>query len=120
MHNFRELQVWKKARTLAKEGYLVSSDFPEDEKFGLTSQVRRSMISIPSNIAEGSSRSTSKDFVRFLRIALGSTFELETQLLLSIDLGFINETEISSVNERIQEIQKMLIGLKRKLINEKS
>ncbi len=120
MHNFRELQVWKKARILAKEVYLVSTDFPEGEKFGLTSQVRRSMISIPSNIAEGSSRNSSKDFVRFLRIALGSAFELETQLLLSIDLGFTAENKINPVNERIREIQKMLIGLERKLINEKS
>lgn len=99
---------------------MISTDFPDDEKFGLTSQVRRSMISISSNIAEGSSRNSSKDFVRFLRIALGSAFELETQLLLSIDLGFTNETKIDPVNERIQEIQKMLIGLERKLVNEKS
>ncbi|MEL6558041.1 MAG: four helix bundle protein [Bacteroidota bacterium] len=120
MHNFRELRVWKKARTLAKDVYVVSAEFPHEEKFGLTSQVRRSMISIPSNIAEGSSRNSPKDFVRFLRLALGSAFELETQLLLSIDLGFIAETRIIPVNKRIQEVQKMLIGLERKLSSEMS
>jgi len=120
VHNFRELAVWKKAQLLTKDVYKLSANFPDIEKFGLTSQIRRSTISIPSNIAEGSSRNSSKDFVRFLRIALGSAFELETQLLLSIDLDFTSEEEVNPINDRIQEIQKMLIGLERKLLQAKS
>ena len=120
MHNFRELNVWKKSRILAKEVYLLSSQFPDSEKFGLTSQIRRSAISIASNIAEGSSRKSTKDFARFLRISLGSAFELETQLLLMKDLKFINESEVEPIIQRIQEIQKMLIGLERNLEDSKS
>ena len=88
MHNYNELLVWKKARLFVKKVYLLTNDFPTEEKFGLISQMRRSAISIPSIIAEGSGRSSDKDFANFLSIALGSSFELETQIWLSMDLGF--------------------------------
>ena len=78
MHNFRNLQVWEKGVELAKSVYQLTRDFPDEEKFGLITQMRRCAVSIPSNIAEGSARSTEKDFSRFLSISLGSYFELET------------------------------------------
>jgi four helix bundle protein len=87
MHNFRQLNIWKDARSLVKDVYLLTSNFPSDEKFGLKSQINRCAISVPSNIAEGSARGTNKDFAHFLRISLGSLFEMETQLLLAVDLG---------------------------------
>jgi len=89
MHNFRQLNIWKDARSLVKDVYLLTSEFPSDEKFGLKSQINRCAISVPSNIAEGSARGTNKDFSHFLRISLGSLFEMETQLLLAVDLGMV-------------------------------
>jgi four helix bundle protein len=91
LHNFKDLIVWQKARILVKDIYNLVADFPEDEKFEITSQIKRATISISSNIAEGAGRNSDKDFIRFLDIANGSAFELETQLYLSFDLGFINK-----------------------------
>ena len=82
MHNFKELKIWQKSRVLTKKIYLLIKDYPEEEKFGLVSQIRRSAISIPSNIAEGSGRNSDRDFRRFLNIALSSAFELETQIII--------------------------------------
>lgn len=86
MRNFRDLHIWKEARKQTKDIYLLMKLMPEDEKFGLTSQIKRCGVSIPSNIAEGSSRKSNKDFSRFLEISLGSCYEVETQLLLCSDL----------------------------------
>ena len=83
MHNFKELKVWQNARVLVKEIYLSTGNFPTEEKYGITSQIRRSAISIPSNIAEGCGRRTDKDFSHFLNIALGSAYELQTQTELT-------------------------------------
>lgn len=113
-HNFRELNVRKLARSLVKDIYVLSAEFPDDERFGLTSQLRRAAISIPSNIAEGSGRSD-KDFVRFLAISLSSAFEVETQLLLAFDLRFSNQQAIDEIIQKVQEIQRMIYGLQRKL-----
>ncbi len=115
MHNFKELKVWQKARKLVKVIYDASAEFPNEEKFGLTSQMRRCAISIPSNIAEGSGRRTNKDFSHFLDIALGSTFELETQINLCLDLNFIQSEMECKMIENVSEIQKMIISLQRKL-----
>lgn len=87
MHQFKELGIWKKSRLFCNEIYAATSDFPSDEKFGLTNQLRRASVSIPSNIEEGSSRNSNKDFSRFLEIAIGSGYEIETQLLIASDLG---------------------------------
>ena len=95
--------------------YQITGAFPNEERFGLTSQIRRCAVSIPSNIAEGSSRDSSKDFSRFLRISIGSSFELETQLLLSKDLGFISESDFDAVIEVLNEIQKMLNSFIKKM-----
>jgi len=111
MHNFKELKVWQNARKLVKEIYVATKDFPSEEKFGLISQMRRSAVSIPSNIAEGSGRNTNKDFSHFLNISLGSAYELQTLLFLSQDLEFINEERVNDLNTSLEEIQKMIYGL---------
>lgn len=117
MHNFKELKVWSKARELTKMVYLLTSKFPPEEKYGITAQIRRSVVSISSNIAEGCCRSTHKEVARFIDIALGSAFESESLLLLSIDLGFVNSYEVQSIINQIEETQKMLNGFKCKILN---
>lgn len=115
MHNFKQLTVWQKARELVKDIYRVTASFPSDEKFGITNQIRRASVSICANIAEGSGKSTLKDFNRFLDNALGSTFEVETFLILSNDLGFLKNPESESLVTKVEEIGKMLHGLKSKV-----
>jgi len=115
MHNYKELKVWQQARILVKQVYLITGGFAKEEKFGITSQIKRSVISIPSNIAEGAGRKTSKDFGRFLDIALGSAFELETQIILSLDLNMINKTDFDKIDSIIRQIQKMIYGLRKSL-----
>ena len=108
MHQFKELEIWKRGRLFCSEIYKITSNFPESEKFGLTNQLRRACVSIPSNIAEGSSRSSNKDVLRFLEIAIGSAYEIETQLLIAFDLNFINTDEIEKVATELNEIIKMI------------
>lgn len=110
-HNFKNLKVWNLAMELVREVYKSVTDFPQDEKYGLNSQIKRCVISIPSNIAEGSGRNTNKDFVRFLYTSLGSSYELETQLILAHDFKFLNHSSFKNLMNSIQEIQKMLRGL---------
>ncbi len=114
MRSHKDLNVWKEAMGLAKEIYSLTTDFPREEIYGLVSQMRRAAVSIPSNIAEGAARGSHKDFIRFLYFALGSLAELETQLLLSVELGYMNNNEMSG---RINEIRRMLIGLIKSLRN---
>lgn len=111
MHNFKELKVWQEARTLVKATYQLSKAFPEDERFGLTNQIRRSAISIPSNIAEGCGRKTDKDFCHFLYVSQGSAFELETQLILALDLEYISQETFDTIEIEVTKVQKMLNGL---------
>ena len=100
---------------LAGEIYLLTNSFPSIERFGLISQMQRSAVSIPSNIAEGSAKSSNKDFSRFLEMSIGSSFELETQLILATKLNYL-ESEVSiSTQSKINELQKMIIGFKNKL-----
>ena len=91
MRNFRDLEVWNSSRGLVKEIYFLMKTMPDEEKFGLTSHIKRSAISIPSNIAEGCAKKSNKDFSRFLEISLGSCYELETQLILCSDVELIKE-----------------------------
>lgn len=112
MSDFRDLNVRQKSMTLARDVYIFTKTLPPDEKFGLTSQIRRCAVSIPSNIAEGSKRRTKQDFMQFLKIASGSAAELETQLLLAGDIyRLVNEKLI----ENLKEVQRMLEGLMKKL-----
>ncbi len=108
MHQFKELEIWKRSRLFCSQIYAITSKFPCDEKFGLTNQLRRASVSIPSNIAEGSSRNSNKDFARFLEIAIGSAYEIETQLLIALDLGFIKNDELDKLLIEISEIIKMI------------
>jgi four helix bundle protein len=111
LKSFKELKVWQKAYQLCLNIYKVTGSFPADEKFGMTSQMRRAAISIPSNIAEGYGRKTIPDYVRCLYIAYGSTCELETQTLLSGDLEYLNEKIKVSSLEKINEVERMLMAL---------
>ena len=115
MHNFRELVVWQEAMMLAKQVYEVTASFPSNEKYGLVSQMNRSVISIPSNIAEGSGRGSDKEFTHFLSIALGSAYELETQLLLAQSLGFIKPNLLPGLLELVHKIQRMINKFKGRL-----
>ena len=108
MHQFKELEIWKRSRLFCSQIYAITSKFPSDEKFGLTNQLRRASVSIPSNIAEGSSRNSNKDFARFLEIAIGSAYEIETQLLIALDLGFIKTDELDKLLIELSEIIKMI------------
>ena len=111
MHNYKELKVWQKARELVKFIYKLTKNYPKEEIYSLTSQVRRSAISIPSNIAEGAGHTSNKEFSRFLEIAYASTCELDTQIILSYDVDFINQNELNDSSSYIEELQKMLSGL---------
>ena len=109
--SYRELIVWQKAMDFVVVIYQLCSNFPDDEKYGLTNQMKRAAVSIPSNIAEGQSRSSTKDFIRFLYIAKGSNAELETQLEIAVRLGFVDTEKIKDVIMQSNEIGKMLTGL---------
>ncbi|WP_299769235.1 four helix bundle protein [uncultured Dokdonia sp.] len=110
---FEKLNVWQKSRQLSKEIYIETKKFPDTERFGLISQMRRCAISISSNIAEGSGRHTSKDKARFTEIAYGSALELLNQIILSNDLGFIPEEKYNYIRQSISEITAMLDGLRK-------
>ena len=111
LKNYKELKVWQKAYKLCLEIYRITTKFPKEEKYGITSQIRRSVVSIPSNIAEGYGRKTTMDYVRMLYISYGSVCELETQILLAGDLGFIEKVELDTLNKDIAEIERMLKAL---------
>jgi four helix bundle protein len=114
-HNFRELKVWKDSIVVAKEVYLQSRQFPEYEKYGLTSQVNRAVVSIASNIAEGSARSTNKDFCNFLGFSLGSAYEVETQLILAREFGYLSEDSLNSLLEKLHDLEKKISNLQNRL-----
>lgn len=115
MHNFEKLIFWQKSIVLAKNIYLICQNFSADEKFGLISQMKRSVVSIPSNIAEGSGRNNNKEFNHFLAIALGSAFELQTQLILSRELNLLDADSVQKILSDLIEIQKMIYSFKQNL-----
>lgn len=115
MHRFKELEIWKRSRKFSSSIYNITSTFPETEKFGLVNQLRRASVSIPSNIAEGSSRQSNKDFSRFLEIAIGSAYEIETQLLIAFDLKFLDQESVSILTDELEEIVKMISKFKSNL-----
>ncbi|NLP56975.1 four helix bundle protein [Lutibacter sp. B1] len=115
MKTYRELIVWEKSMNLVTDIYQVSKSFPNDENFGLTSQIRRCAISIPSNIAEGYGRNSLNDYVRFLNISLGSLFELQTQVEIAFNLKYIVKDSFNKLYEFTREIERMLSSLIRKL-----
>ena len=111
LKHFKELLVWQKSYKLCLKIYGIAPNFPSEEKFGLTSQIKRSAVSIPSNIAEGYGRKTTADYIRMLYISYGSVCELETQILLAGDLGFVEESVLDSLKDDIAEIERMLKAL---------
>jgi four helix bundle protein len=108
MHDYKKLKIWKSSTEFAVLVYKATSTFPKEEVFGLTSQLRRAAVSIPSNIAEGSKRSTKKDFKSFLAIAHGSGAELETQLYISKEIGYLTEDVYAHLIAKLDEIMKMI------------
>jgi four helix bundle protein len=111
--NYKDLLVWQKGIALAKVIYRLTQSFPTEEKFGLVSQMRRAVVSIPSNLAEGQARHTPGEFVQFISHAEGSSAELDTQLILSVELGFCKKATAVPVYESIDEIRRMLNALRR-------
>lgn len=107
----QELEVWKRSFEFVKSSYKITAKFPDDEKFGLISQIRRAAVSVPVNIAEGAARKSKKEFVQFLHISLGSASELDTLLMLSNDLNLIDNTTFEKMNIELHNIYKMLRGL---------
>ncbi len=115
MHRFEELIIWQKAMDITESCYRASDNFPKEEKFNLTSQLRRSAVSIPSNIAEGAGRNTNGEFKQFLGIANGSSFELLTQLYLSKRLNLITEEKVRPIINEVVEVTKMNYSLQKNL-----
>lgn len=111
MHNFKELRVWQMSVELATDTYRLTNSYPKNEIYGLTSQIRRCSVSISSNIAEGAGRSGKNEFRQYLHIAYGSCFELETQLIISRNLEYVENEKFEFISMRIIEIQKMLYKL---------
>ena len=112
--NHKDLDVWKKSMDLVEDIYALSKFFPDDEKFGLTNQIRRASVSVPSNISEGAARKSDKEFIQFLYIALGSLSELETQYLIAVRLKYIIENK--EIENKIKEKKKMIVGLRNYLL----
>lgn len=115
MNKFKDLNVWQKAIQLVTKIYSQTADYPKEEIYGITSQIRRCAVSIPSNIAEGAGRGSKKEFSHFLDIAKGSSFELETQLIISSNLGYLKQIYFEELNSELIEIQKMITGLQKSI-----
>ncbi|NUO03520.1 MAG: four helix bundle protein [Saprospiraceae bacterium] len=117
MHNFRNLQVWKDSIDLAVEMYKITGAFPVAERYNLASQLNKSAVSVPSNIAEGAGRNTIGEFNNFLGIATGSSYEMETQFIIANRLGFVREEQFIPIVEKMHSIQRMTYSLKSSLLN---
>ena len=109
--SYTQLEVWKASRELVKDIYILSQDFPKEELFTLTNQLRRAAISVPSNIAEGVGRNSDKGTLQFLYIARGSLYEIETQVLLSFDLGYIEDNHSKVILDKVEKCRRLLYGL---------
>ena len=115
--NHKDLDAWKKSMDLVEKIYSLTKTFPDYEKYGLSNQIRRAIVSVPSNIAEGAARKNDKEFIQFLYIALGSLAEVETQYLIAVRLGYIIED--SAIEKEIEEVRKPIVGLRNYLVNKK-
>ena len=115
IRDYRDLLAWQKTRALVKSVYAITRGFPKEELFGLTQQMRKAAVSAPSNIAEGYGRGSRKDYTRFLQIARGSLYEVQTQLLLAQDLGYLKDGQVAPVEQEIIQCCRLLHGLLRSL-----
>jgi four helix bundle protein len=111
LKNYKELKVWQKAYELCLNIYRITKNFPKEERYGLTSQIRRAAVSVPSNIAEGYGRKTTSEYIQPLYIAYGSNCELETQILLSGDSGYVNGKNFEDLRKGVGDVERMLKGL---------
>jgi four helix bundle protein len=111
MKNYKELDVWINSKKLVKDTYLMTKGFPKEELYGITSQIRRSAVSVPANIAEGHGRNHSKDSIQFFHISRGSLYELETLIILATDLEYLSETNSKQLLSNIETCRKLLNGL---------
>ncbi|MFD1014550.1 four helix bundle protein [Winogradskyella rapida] len=112
MHNFKKLKIWNESMDLVSESYKITRSFPKFETYGLISQMNRCAVSIPSNIAEGTSKSSNKHFSNYLEHSLGSAFEWETQLNVAFNESYISEEKFKELEQRIKQIQKMISSFK--------
>lgn len=119
MSTYKDLLIWQKAMNLVTKIYQTTQLFPKDEQFGLTSQIRRSSISIPSNIAEGFGRQGKNDYLKFLNISLSSLFEIQTQIEIAKNINYLNETDFSILYEDSRELERMLVSFINKIKNRK-
>ena len=117
MRDFRKYDIWKDSMEIVDEIYILVEDFPNTERYGLSSQITRSPVSIPSNIAEGASINSEKEFARFLEIALGSTFELETQLIITERIKYLSVSHLEESILNLTSLQKRIYALRRKIVN---
>ncbi len=111
MHNFRELKIWQEAIKITKLTYQLTKLFPPSEMYGLTSQMNRAAVSIPSNIAEGAGRNSNKEFTQFLNITMGSCFELETQIIIAFELSYIKKEDLEKFIINLNQLEKMINSL---------
>ena len=114
--HYRELKIWQKGRLLVKAVHELTGEFPADERFGLVAQMRRAAVSVPSNIAEGQARHSTREFLLFLSHASGSLAELDTQLVLSVDLTYCTASEVRTCSGYVEEIQRMIAAMRRSLL----
>lgn len=115
IRNFKDLKIWQKGIEIVKDVYAMTKEFPREEMYGITSQMRRSAVSIPANVAEGFKRFHGKEYSQFLHIALGSVAELETHLIISKELGFIKDEQLAEISEKLDHISKMVSSLLNKI-----
>ena len=115
MHNYKNLHIWQEGINLARRVYEVTSTFPANEKFGIVSQMTRAAVSIPSNIAEGAGRNSTKDFANFLSIAIGSIFELHTQIVICEQIGLINKATAKQLDEQTFTLQQQITAFKQRI-----
>lgn len=119
MKTHKDLDAWKEAINFVTEIYRYTEKFPDVEKFGLTSQIRRASVSVPSNIAEGAARNSNKEYLQFLNYALGSISEIETQLIIALNLNFISDEQYKQLDTNLTTIRKLLLGLIKYIRNKK-
>lgn len=115
MNNFRELKIWQLSIKIAKLVFKMTRNFPPDERYSQTTQLTRAAVSIPSNIAEGCSRKSKKEFNHFLSISLGSAYELDTQFILAYDFGYVNKLSFEYIIPKINEVERMIGGIQKTL-----
>jgi four helix bundle protein len=118
MHNFKELKIWQRSMSLAEEVYKITADFPKEERYGLTSQLKSCAVSVPSNISEGAGRGTNKQFKYFLEISMGSCNELQTQLELSKRFNYITQEPADKIIDEVFQVYKMILAFYKTLGND--